>query len=138
MVKRTKSTKKSAARKAAPTPPKTAPAQRPRQRVAKGRRPFFMKDPDVDRLLAMVMALTGEVAVLRDRLDTHERLAQAGVVATPENIEEFEVDTETEDAREAARAAMLGRVFRILSIEMEDRDRAERGYTSLIETFSKR
>ena len=35
----------------------------------------FFDDPAVDKLLAMVMALLGEVCVLRERLDTHERLA---------------------------------------------------------------
>ena len=42
----------------------------PRPLAAKGRRPQFLDDPDSDRLLAMIMALTGELAVLRERLDT--------------------------------------------------------------------
>jgi hypothetical protein len=109
-----------------------------RQTVAKGRRPYFMKDPDVDRLLAMVMALAGEVSVLRDRLDTHERLAAAGKVATPQNIEAYSADEAVEDARETARAAMLSRVFRILSVDMDRGGEADRGYGKLIETFSKR
>ena len=29
------------------------------QRKAKGKRPYYFSDPDVDRLLSMVMALTG-------------------------------------------------------------------------------
>ena len=126
------------AKKATRTSRKIEARPHPRQRVAKGRRPAFMKDPDVDRLLALIMALTGEVAVMRDRLDTHERLAKAGKVATPANIEAFEPDAVLEDVREADRAAMLNRVFRILSVEMDQTGQAERGYRSLIETFSKR
>ena len=38
---------------------KATRVQRPRQRVAKGRRPVFMCDPESDKLLAMIMAMTG-------------------------------------------------------------------------------
>ena len=47
---------------------------------AKGRRPYFFDDPAVDKLLAMTMALAGELAVTRERLDTVERiLAEKGL-----------------------------------------------------------
>lgn len=95
---------------------KAAKPQRPRQRVAKGRRPQFMRDPDVDKLLAMIMAMTGEIALLRGRLDTHERLLAAGKPVTPESIESFLPDAAAEAAREAQRQAMLARVFRILAV----------------------
>ena len=48
--------------------------------TAKGRRPYFFDDPDIDKLLAMIMALVGEVSVMRERMDTHERLAQKNEV----------------------------------------------------------
>ena len=88
---------------------------KPRQRVAKGRRPFFLDSPDSDKLLAMIVALVGEVSVVKERLDTHERLAVQGKVATPEEIENYAPDEDVEDEREAWRAAMLERVFRIIS-----------------------
>ena len=44
-------------------------------RTARGRRPYFFDDPNIDKLLAMIMALAGEVSVLPERLDTHEMLA---------------------------------------------------------------
>lgn len=90
--------------------------QRPRQRVAKGRRPLFMRDPDVDKLLAMIMAMAGEIALLRGRLDTHERLLATGKPVTPETIESFIPDAASEAARETQRQAMLTRVFRILAV----------------------
>ena len=90
--------------------------QRPRQRVAKGRRPLFMRDPDVDKLLAMIMAMSGEIALLRGRLDTHERLLAAGQPVTPQAIDAFVPDAASEAAREAQRQAMLARVFRILAV----------------------
>ena len=46
------------------------------QRKAKGKRPHYFSNPDVDKLLSMIMALTGELAVARDRIDTIERVAQ--------------------------------------------------------------
>ena len=90
-----------------------------RQRVAKGRRPFFLDAPDSDKLLAMIVALVGEVSVVKERLDTHERLAAQGKVATPEEIENYAPDEAVEDEREAWRAGMLERVFRIISATRE-------------------
>jgi hypothetical protein len=75
-----------------------------------------MRDPDVDKLLAMIMAMTGEIALLRGRLDTHEHLLAAGKPVTPDSIESFVPDTASEAAREAQRQAMLSRVFRILTV----------------------
>ena len=88
---------------------------KPRQRVAKGRRPFFLDSPDSDKLLAMIVALVGEVSVVKERLDTHERLAVQGKIATAEEIENCAPDEDVEDERKAWRAAMLDRVFRIIS-----------------------
>lgn len=70
----------------------------------------------------MIVALVGEVSVVRERLDTHERLAARGKIATPEEIENYAPDEDVEDEREAWRAAMLDRVFRIISAtrEMDD------------------
>jgi hypothetical protein len=102
---------------ATPAPKKkAAQSQRPRQRVAKGRRPLFMRDPDVDKLLAMIMAMAGEIALLRGRLDTHERLLATRKPVTPETIESFIPDAASEAARETQRQAMLTRVFRILAV----------------------
>jgi hypothetical protein len=50
----------------------------------KGRRPDFFEDSAVDRLLSLTMAVVGEVAVLRERLDTVERLLDAqGTISRP-------------------------------------------------------
>lgn len=98
-----------------------------RPKVAKGKRPYFFDDPSVDKVLAMVMALTGEVSVLRDRLDTHEKLAQDKIWPTPANVEAFEISEEIEKERDASRAEYLGRVMRIVTEELErlKRDQAD-------------
>jgi hypothetical protein len=100
-----------------------------RQRFAKGRRPFFMNDPDVDRLLAIATALTAEVAVVR------ERLAVDGLPATPANIEAYQPDSRVEAARETIRAAMIDRVFRVLAIGSEEEGLSE-SYATMVERFS--
>jgi hypothetical protein len=109
---------------------------RPRQRFAKGRRPYFMKDPDVDRLLAIAAALAAEVSLVRDRLDTAERLAEQGLFATPANIEAYEPTPEVQAARERLRAAMLERVFRILAAPPEEERGDDAEYQSTIELFA--
>ncbi len=112
--------------------------RKPRQRVAKGRRPFFLDSPDSDKLLSMIVALLGEVSVVKERLDTHERIAAQGKVATPEEIEEYQPDEEVEDEREAWRSAMLERVFRIISItrETDESPDVEAKYNELITKFA--
>ena len=78
----------------------------------------FFSDPDVDRLLSMVLALAGEVSVLHDRLDTHERLAAEGDVPTPERVAAFDVSPELAAERERWRTRYLRRVMAQLSAEM--------------------
>ena len=64
------------------------------QRKAKGKRPFYFSDPDVDRLLSMIMALTGELSVTRDRLDTLERVAAVKGLFSGDDIEGYELSEE--------------------------------------------
>jgi hypothetical protein len=92
---------------------------RARPRKARGQdRPTFLS-PDLDRVVIMVTSLMAEVSALRDRLDTHEALAEQGAVATLAAVERFELDAERQVAREKRRDAMLGRVLRVIT---EERD----------------
>lgn len=105
--------------------PSASPDRAPRMRVARGpKRPDYMGNPDHDRFMMMFTALMGEVSALRDRLDTHELLAAANTVATPEAIDNFALSPEDVARRSGMRDAMLHRVFRIL---MEELELAERG-----------
>lgn len=90
-----------------------------RPKVAKGKRPYFFDDPSVDKVLAMVMALAGEVSVLTDRLDTHEKLAESKIWPTAENIDAFEITEAVEKERDQRRSEYLGRVLRIVTEELE-------------------
>ena len=84
----------------------------------KGGRPRFFDDPEIDRLLAMIMALLGEMSVLRDRLDAHERLAADGKSATPEAVDRFEPDAEAESQRARNRQQLTERVLSVLTEEV--------------------
>lgn len=96
---------------------------RPRPRKARGQdRPQYLDSPDLDRVVIMLMGLVSEVSALRDRIDTHEALAEAGSVATTGAVEAYELSTDRRLAREALREALLDRVLRVL---VEERDVAE-------------
>lgn len=110
-------------------------AAAPRNKTAKGPKPALFANPDTDRLLAIVMALAGEVAVLRERLDTHEQLAAAGQPGTEANIEAYEADADTIAARDAWRAGYLQRVFRAIEPSSDSRGSVtidERSWESVI------
>lgn len=81
---------------------------------AKGRQPQFHDDRAIDQLMAMVTALTAEIAILRDRLDTHERLANQDVAVTLSNVESFVPDSTIINARSVQHRRLLRKVFRVL------------------------
>jgi hypothetical protein len=106
---------------------------RRRSRVAKGRRPRFLEDENSDKLLAMIVALSGEIAVLRERLDTYERLADDGQLPSRTCIETYEPGDAVEDQREKDRTALLGRIFRVIEVAAEeDPEAAEEQFQSLV------
>ena len=110
-----------------------------RVRTAKGRRPYFFDDPNIDKLLAMIMALAGEVSVIRERMDTHERLAQKKKWATHEAIEDYEPDEITEAFRAQWRADYIGRILRIIQVELDHIASGEthEDYDEIVEEVSK-
>ena len=74
----------------------------------------------VDRLLAIIVPLVGEVAVLRDRLDAVERLAEQHGVFAQAEVEEFVPSVDQQTARDAWREQYLERIFRITQAEREE------------------
>ena len=88
-------------------------------RTAKGQRPSFFDDPQIDKLLAITMALAGEVSVLRERLDTVERLAEAKGVLSRDEIEAYRADGSAAAERERWRADYLERILRVIHQERE-------------------
>jgi hypothetical protein len=101
----------------------TPPLQR--HRLHKGRRAVPGVDPRVDTLMGMVMALTSEVSILRDRLDTHERLAQTNTPPTSVTVDDFVPDEAAQRERGARRTHMIQKVCRpILAAEAAAEDAA--------------
>jgi len=110
-----------------------------RIRTAKGRRPYFHEDPNTDKIVAMLMALIGEVSVIRERLDTHERLAEKDRQASIEAVEKYKANDEVSQERAEWRDAYIGRVLRILTVELDqlkDHD-DEKRYQRVIKEVSK-
>ncbi len=86
---------------------------------AKGKRPYFFADADVERVLSIVMAVAGELAVTRMRLDTLEQLLiERGVVAEAD-IENFAPNGAQSNARGRWQQEYLARILRIVQQERE-------------------
>ena len=104
------------------------------QRKAKGKRPYYFSNPDVDKLLSMIMALTGELAIARDRIDTLERVAATKGLFSSEDIENFELNADALQARADRHRQLLREVNRIIVGELEDLEGAnEEDYTAVVE-----
>ena len=79
----------------------------------------FFPDPNVDRVLGVVMELAAEVYVLRDRLHTVEQLPPTLGHAGPDRARGYE-PTETERAqRLAERDALIARILAPMHAEFD-------------------
>lgn len=94
-----------------------APVTLPRR--SKGPKPQFFRDPALDHLLAMVIALTGELSVAIERHDTMERLLDKSGVLKRRAIEAYRPDEAVEAERFKTRDELIGRVFHILHEQAE-------------------
>jgi hypothetical protein len=72
----------------------------------------------------MVLALTQELSVARDRIDTLERLLDRAGVLAARTVDEYLPTPEEAAARATLRAGMIRRVFRAAEKEAQDLDRA--------------
>jgi len=79
---------------------------------AKGKRPDYFDDPAIDRLLSITMALVAEVSVLRQRLDTAERLLEANGALDRAAIETYVPDAAAAYERGLETKAYIARVMR--------------------------
>jgi hypothetical protein len=82
------------------------------KRRAKGKRPAYLADPTSEKVMAMLMALAGEVSVMRDRMETTERLSEKKGVFSRQDIESYEPSGQEQADRQARRAEFLQRLFR--------------------------
>ncbi len=86
---------------------------------AKGKRPQYFADPATDRTLSIVMALAGEISVLRERIDTVERLLEANGTISRADIETYTPDREAGQERGLLTKEFIARIMRGMQQEME-------------------
>jgi len=84
-------------------------------RDPKGRRAQFHQDPAIDQLMAIVLALTAEVSVAFERMDTLERLLERAGSLSKDDIEAFRPDEAAAAQRARQREELIQRVFQVLS-----------------------
>jgi len=88
-------------------------------RVSKGRRSQFHDQVAIDQLFAVVTALTAEISVLFDRIDTLEKmLARAGALPA-DAVESFVPDETVNETRRGKREELLQRVFAVFQLPGE-------------------
>jgi hypothetical protein len=80
--------------------------------IAKGAQPSFFDPPALEAMHGMLIILLEQVCVLRDRLDTYERLGEQGIAVTPDAVEAYEPDESVEEFRERRRQETIDRVMR--------------------------
>ena len=83
-----------------------------------GKRPYFL-EPQVERVLAITMALAQELAVMHQRNDTLERLLLARGVLKAGEIDDFMPDRIESAERQMWNQEFIARVLRIVQQENE-------------------
>lgn len=105
---------------------------------AKGKKPVFFNDPQIDKMLCIMTALAGEVSVLRERLDTIERLAEQKGLFSRQEIEAYRPDPQATEERERWRAEYIARILRVVHEELDAIERGEvsESYEAVVRTVS--
>lgn len=89
----------------------------------KGKRPFFLDNPDVERVMAITMAVAQELSVMRERMDTIERLLGEKGTITRADIENYDPPKEIAEERGAWTQEYLARILRIYQQDIEALER---------------
>jgi hypothetical protein len=102
---------------------------------AKGKRPQYFEDPAIDRILSITMALVGEVSVLRERLDTVERLLDAKGTISRADIETYAPDRAAGKERGLIIKDYIARIMRGVQQDMEALSESEPSVEALSKTL---
>ncbi|MDA5192921.1 hypothetical protein [Govanella unica] len=104
-----------------------------------GGRSVFLRDPDSERLLAMVMAVAAETAVLHDRLDRLERVAAEKERFSLADLAAYEPTAEVRAERADWMKDYIARLLRIFHETLDDDDGGARSaaYGDLMERLAK-
>lgn len=82
-------------------------------RALRNKESVFFDDPAIDQVMAFFTELMTEVSVLRDRVDTLEKVLESANVIVPSAVESYVHDADSEARRMSMRKAFLQRVMRI-------------------------
>ncbi len=103
----------------------STPVHLPRR--ARGRKLQAFSDPVHDHLMSMIVSLTAELSVARERQDTLERLLERHGIVQRAEIEAYRADEKVEAERTALRDDLIAQVFHILHEQAEvAADKAQR------------
>lgn len=98
---------------------------------AKGKRPEYLGDPSADRVLSILLAVAGEVSVLKQRLDTVERLLEAKGSISRADIEAFTPDRDAAYERAVMTKEYVARIMRGVQQDMEAMQTKERAVADI-------
>ncbi len=83
-----------------------------------GKRPYFL-EPQVERVLAITMAVSQELAVARQRIDTLERLLVAKGMLSEGEVGAYHPDPVASAERQMWNQEYIARILRIVQQENE-------------------
>lgn len=108
-------------------------------RYSKGARPHFYSESGLDHAMSMIMVLAAEFCVLRDRVDSMERVGKIKGIDFAQEIESLKLDQAALDEREAARQDFLRRLYYLATKEAQELKEADTGerMKQVIETVAK-
>ncbi len=109
-------------------------------RKAKGQRPYFLADNQTEQLLNITMALAQELAVTRERMDTIERLLEAGNGVTREAIEHYTPDDTAAEQRQLWHQEFIARILRVVQQsreEIAEQSHGQQDMSTIVEQLSK-
>jgi hypothetical protein len=86
---------------------------------SKGGRPYFFNSAETERVMNIALAIATEVAVVRERIDTIERLLEAKGIITQNEIEAFVPTDVQAEERQLWHARYAARILRIVQQELD-------------------
>lgn len=105
---------------------------------SKGKRPYFYDDPAVERVLNITMAIAGELAVARERIDSIERLLEKKGLVLKKEIEEYVPDSKKiEEQRQESHSEYISRILRIVQQEMEELENPDKDLEEIANDINK-
>lgn len=91
-----------------------------------GKRPYFL-EPEVERVMAITMAVAQELAVARQRIDTLERLLESKGLVPRAELDAFTPSPEEYAERALWSQEYINRILRIVQQEGQAAEAAAKG-----------